>query len=155
MITVSGLTNGSAYTFTVRAANAMGTGAASAASNSVTPASAPGTPTSSSDFNCPAVFDVIANGGRVTSLFRPTLKSARCKPANTRGQVPRLLSRNNAPTFALNPFGYASWHSEQVPGVDVIGRLTHVCCLVSLYWPIAAGQILIQSPRWNCREGLG
>lgn len=40
-ITVTGLTNGQAYTFTVTATNASGTGPASAASNSVTPSSAP------------------------------------------------------------------------------------------------------------------
>lgn len=37
-VTVSGLTNGTPYTFTVKATNSVGTGSASAASNSVTPA---------------------------------------------------------------------------------------------------------------------
>ena len=36
-LTVSGLTNGTAYTFTVRASNALGTGPESTISNSVTP----------------------------------------------------------------------------------------------------------------------
>ncbi|MBI5936813.1 MAG: hypothetical protein HY850_03100 [Betaproteobacteria bacterium] len=39
--TVSGLTNGTPYTFTVTATNAVGSGVASAASNSVTPQAAP------------------------------------------------------------------------------------------------------------------
>jgi len=41
-ITVTGLTNGTAYTFTVKATNANGTGASSAVSNAVTPAFACG-----------------------------------------------------------------------------------------------------------------
>lgn len=42
---ITGLTNGTTYTFTVKATNAMGTGAASGASNSITPATVPGAPT--------------------------------------------------------------------------------------------------------------
>ena len=44
-ITVTGLTNGTAYTFTVKATNDVGTGAASGASSSVTPSAVPGAPT--------------------------------------------------------------------------------------------------------------
>ena len=43
--TVTGLTNGQSYTFRVRAANSAGRSAASTASASVTPATAPGAPT--------------------------------------------------------------------------------------------------------------
>ncbi len=42
---ITGLTNGTSYTFTVAATNAVGTGTASAASNAVTPATIPGAPT--------------------------------------------------------------------------------------------------------------
>ena len=42
---VTGLTNGTAYTFTVAATNSVGTGTASAPSNAVTPATLPGSPT--------------------------------------------------------------------------------------------------------------
>ena len=45
-IVVTGLTNGDSYTFTVTATNSAGTGAASSASNSVTPVTKPGAPTS-------------------------------------------------------------------------------------------------------------
>ena len=41
---MTGLTNGTAYTFTVAATNTAGTGTASTASNAVTPATVPGQP---------------------------------------------------------------------------------------------------------------
>ncbi len=44
-ISVTGLTNGTAYTFTVKATNSAGTGAASTASTAVTPSTVPGAPT--------------------------------------------------------------------------------------------------------------
>ena len=44
-IIVTGLTNGTAYTFTVHATNANGNGPESVASNSVTPTGVPGAPT--------------------------------------------------------------------------------------------------------------
>ena len=44
-ITVTGLTNGTAYTFTVTATNSYGTSVASSASNSATPYTVPGAPT--------------------------------------------------------------------------------------------------------------
>jgi len=52
-VTVSGLTNGTSYTFTVTATNSFGTGPASAASNSVSPANFDGT----------IQFLVVAGGG--------------------------------------------------------------------------------------------
>jgi hypothetical protein len=61
-ITVTGLTNGDSYTFTVTATNAAGTGAESAPSDPVTPFTVPGTP---------AVFLVTPGTGQATVEFTP------------------------------------------------------------------------------------
>lgn len=77
-ITVTGLTNGTAYTFTVAATNAVGTGASSAASNSVTPVGVPaaptiGTATQISDTQATITFTPPTNdGGAPITLYTVT-----------------------------------------------------------------------------------
>lgn len=76
-IVVTGLTNGTAYTFTVTATNINGTGPASAASNSVTPATVPGAPTIGTAVAGAAQADVAftapgSNGGSVITSYTAT-----------------------------------------------------------------------------------
>lgn len=65
---ITGLINGVAYTFTVKAQNADGSGLASAASNSITPVTIPG---------APSVGSAVAGNGQVTVSLNP--------PANNGG----------------------------------------------------------------------
>jgi uncharacterized protein YhjY with autotransporter beta-barrel domain len=76
-IIVTGLTNGTAYTFTVKATNTVGSGAASSASNSVTPAGLPGAPTSvnavAGDTSATITFTAPAsNGGSAITTYTAT-----------------------------------------------------------------------------------
>ncbi len=63
-VTLSGLTNGDSYTFSVTATNARGTGAASAPSDPVVPTTVPGTPTS--------VVAAPGNGSAAVSWIAPS-----------------------------------------------------------------------------------
>ncbi len=76
-IVVSGLTNGTPYTFTVTATNGVGTGAASTASAAVTPATVPGAPTSPvatrGDMSASVAFSAPAsNGGSAITSYTVT-----------------------------------------------------------------------------------
>ncbi|MEI7553616.1 MAG: fibronectin type III domain-containing protein, partial [Verrucomicrobiota bacterium] len=84
-ITVTGLTNGVSYTFTVSATNAAGTSSASATSAALTPAAVPGAPT--------GVTGTVGNGQASVS-FTP--------PADT-GGAPILAS--NGYTVTATPVG--------------------------------------------------
>jgi hypothetical protein len=66
-ITVTGLTNGTAYTFTVTATNSIGTGPASAASNSVTPSAAP--VTDASFAYVPLLLETTSTNGQQNNTF--------------------------------------------------------------------------------------
>ena len=91
--TVTGLTNGSTYTFKVSATNGVGTGAASAASNAVTP-SVPPTP--------PTVSAVGPNSGATTGGAAVTLTGTNLAGATavSFGGTPASFSVNSATSIA-------------------------------------------------------
>jgi len=106
-ISVKGLTNGTAYTFTVRATNKIGTGPASSPSSPVTPATIPGAPlnvTAKSgnaqatvSFNAPA-----SNGGSPITSYTVTcspggkIASGKVSPITVNG-----LSNGTSYTFTV------------------------------------------------------
>ena len=104
-ITVTGLTNGTAYTFTVTATNSAGTGSASAASNSVTPTTVPGAPTigtatagnaqASGTFTAPA-----SNGGAAITSYTAT-SSPEGKTGTCAASVCTVTGLTNGTTYTF------------------------------------------------------
>jgi hypothetical protein len=84
-VTVTGLSNGTTYTFTVAAKNALGTGAASAASNAVTPTAPP-----------PPVKCVVPNvKGKPLATARKKITAGHCKTGKVTTTKSKTVRRGN------------------------------------------------------------
>jgi uncharacterized protein (TIGR02145 family) len=116
-ITVTGLTNGTAYTFTVTATNAAGTGTASAASNPVTPVTVPGAPTigtavagnaqASVSFTAPA-----SNGGSTITSYTAT---------STPGSITGILTQAGSGTITVTGLTNGTAYTFTVTATNSIG----------------------------------
>lgn len=140
-ITVNGLTNGTAYTFTVHATNANGDSSESASSNSVTPSTVPGAPTgvsatagdttASVSFTAPA-----STGGAAITLYRATASTGQTATGASSPITVPGLTNGVAVTFtvaAQNLNGYGSESSasssvtpNEITTVDILVRCPYV-----------------------------
>src|ERR1035437_418535 len=139
-ITVTGLTNGTSYTFTVVATNASGNSSASSASNSVIPSTVPGAPTigTATAGNAQATVTFTApasNGGSAITGYTVTSNPGSItKTGTTSPIVVTGLTIGTAYTFTVvatnaNGNGLASSASNSVtpssvPGAPTIGTAT-------------------------------
>ncbi len=102
---VTGLTNGTAYTFKVTATNAIGTGPASAASNSVTPAppTAPGAPTgvtaAAGNASATVSWTAPSNGGSAITSYTvtPFIGTTAQTPTTVTGSPPATTATRDRP----------------------------------------------------------
>ena len=105
--TVTGLTFGTSYTFTVVATNASGAGLASAASNSVTPMAVPSAPTSlqAQAGNGSAVLTwtaATANGTPVTGYVITGAPGGTCSPSPATGLTCTVTGLTNGTSYTFS-----------------------------------------------------
>ena len=168
-ITVTGLTNGTAYTFTVTATNAAGTGSASSASNSVTPATVPNAPTSASatagNAQAEVAFSAPSSDGG-SSITGYTVTSSPGSITGTGSASPITvtgLSNGTAYTFtvtATNDVGDSSASSASnsvtpvtVPSAPTIGTATAGNAQASVTFT-ELGASTWYSPSWGYRNKI-
>ncbi len=156
--TVTGLTNGDSYTFTVTATNALGAGAASPPSNAVVPAAVPGKPTigtaTRGDASAHVTWSAPASNGGSTitgyavTPYRGSTPQATVSVGNVTGDTLTGLTNGVTYTFtvaAINSVGVgpASAASNPVTPATVPGSPTIVAATagpadVNLTWSTPA-----------------
>lgn len=107
--TVSGLTNGQSYTFTVTATNSIGTSVTSSASSSVTPDVAPGAPTittiTGGDAQLTISFTEGSNSGSAITKYQYTTDGTTWKDVLTVA-TPLVISTDSSNTALVNGNSY-------------------------------------------------
>jgi chitodextrinase len=140
-VTVIGLTNGTSYTFTVTAANSIGTSSSSDTSNAVTTPTAPGAPTdlSAKPEDTQALVSWIApvSDGR-SPITGYTVTSdpdgVTATTANTSVTVTGL-TQNTVYTFTVTAKNAAGTGSSSEPSSSVITKLTNIWDAPSMSQP--------------------
>jgi hypothetical protein len=137
-ITVTGLTNGVVYSFTVRATNAKGTSASSVVSNTVTPATLPDAPTgvSARVGNTQATISFTApsfNGGSPITQYTAT-----SRPGNFTG----TLSQSGSGVIIVTGLTNGTSYTFSVTATNAIGTSTSSAFSTSSTQPIAIGDTL-------------